>query len=87
MGRKGVTKLHSLEARHPALCQKVDAMFAAFASTDAVTAMIRTEYGERISHTTVWKYKKQFWSVRRDREQAARAAMTAYQELASEGRK
>ncbi len=86
MGRKGVTKLHSLDARHPGLCQKVDAMFAAFASIDAVAAMIRAEFGEPIGHATVWEYKRQIWSVRRRRDQAARAALTAYEELASEGR-
>jgi len=64
----------------------VDAMFEAFASIQAVAAMIRVEYGERISHTTVWKYKRQFWNVQRQRDQVARAAMTAYQELVSEGR-
>ena len=82
----GVSKVKRLDARHPGLIQKVDAMFEAFASIEAVTAMIRAEYGERISHTTVWKYKRQFWKVRRDRDRKARAAMTAYQELVSEGR-
>ena len=81
----GDTKLKRLEARHPGLVQKVDAMFEAFASIQAVTAMIRAEYGERLSHTTVWKYKKHIWSVRRDRAQASRVAMIAYQEWVSEG--
>jgi len=86
VGRLGVSKVNTLDTRHPGLVRKVDAMFEAFASTDAVTAMIRAEYGERISHTTVWKYKRQFVSARRKRERAARAAMTAYQEFVSEGR-
>jgi hypothetical protein len=86
MGRLGVSKVHVLDTRHPGLIQKVDAMFDAFASIQAVEAMIRGEYGERISHTTVWKYKRQSWSVRRKRDLKARAAMTAHQELVSEGR-
>ena len=86
MGRLGVLKVQTLGIRHPGLIQKVDTMFEAFASIEAVTAMIRAEYGERLSHTTVWKYKRQSWKVRRERERKARAAMTAYQELASEER-
>jgi hypothetical protein len=86
VGRLGVSKVQVLDTRHPGLIQKVDAMFEAFASIQAVAAMIRAEYGERISHTTVWKYKREFWNVRRERDQAARAATTAYQELVSEGR-
>jgi len=61
-------------------------MFEAFASIEAVAAMIRAEYGERISHTTVWNYKRQFWTAQRKREQAIRAATAAWQELVSEGR-
>jgi len=68
------------------LVQKVDAMFEAFASIQAVAAMIRVEFGERLSHTTLWKYKRQFWNVPRKRDQEARAAMTAYQQWVSEGR-
>jgi uncharacterized protein (DUF58 family) len=86
MPRLGVSKVLVLDTRHPGLIQKVEAMFEAFVSIAAVTAMIRSEYGERISYTTIRKYKRQFWSVRRKRDQAARAAMTAYQELVSEGR-
>jgi hypothetical protein len=86
MGRLGVSKVHVLGARHRGLVQKVDAMFEAFASIQAVAAMIRVEFGERLSHTTLWKYKRQFWNVPRKRDQEARAAMTAYQQWVSEGR-
>jgi len=85
MGRLGVSKVRALGTRHPGLVQKVDAMFSRFASFEAVTAMIRAEYGERISPTTVGKYKTQ-WSLARKREQARRAAMTAREELVREGR-
>ena len=86
VGRLGTSKMHVLDTRHPGLIQKVDAMFEAFKTIQAVEAMIRGEYGERISHTTVWNYKRQSWNVRRKRDQEARAAMTAHQELVSEGR-
>jgi len=86
VGQLGVSKVRALDTQHPGLVQKVDAMFEAFASIEAVAAMIRAEYGECISHTTVWNYKRQFWTVRRKRDEAARAAMAAYQELVSEGR-
>jgi hypothetical protein len=86
MGRLGVSKVYVLGARHPGLVPKVDAMFEAFASIQAVAAMIRVEFGERLSHTTLWKYKRQFWNVPRQRDQEAGAAMTAYQQWVSEGR-
>ena len=83
--RRGSSKLEDIEARHPGFLQKVDAMFDAFVSIESVTAMIASEYGEHLSHTTVWKYKQQVWRARRNREQEARAAQTAWQELRSEG--
>ncbi|MGA3323163.1 MAG: hypothetical protein ABSF45_01715 [Terriglobia bacterium] len=82
----GDTKLKRLEARHPGLVQKVDAMFDAFATIKAVEAMLQAEYGERVGHSAICNYKRRSWKVRRKRDQAARAAMTAYQELLSEGR-
>ena len=86
MGRLGVTKLHSLDARHAGLIRKVDAMFEAFATIKAVQAMIQAEYGARIGHSTIWNYKRRVWKVRRDRDRAIRVATTAYQELVSERR-
>ncbi len=76
----------TLDIRHPGLLEKVDAMFDAFLSINKVTAMIQDEYGERISHTTVWAYKTQSINSRRTRDRAARAAMTAHQEWVAEGR-
>ncbi len=61
-------------------------MFDAFATVKAIEAMIRTEYGERIGLSTICNYRKRIWQVRRDRELAARAAQSAYQEWVSEGR-
>ena len=86
MPQLGASKMLALDTRHPGLIQKVDAMFEAFATIKAVKATILAEYGERLSHSTIWKYKKQSWNMRRKRDQAAKAATTAYQELVSEGR-
>jgi hypothetical protein len=78
--------MHVLDNRHPGLVEKVDAMFDSFATIKAVEAMIQAEYGEHIGHSTICNYKKRFWRVRRNRDQAMRAATTAYQQLVSEGR-
>jgi hypothetical protein len=86
VGRHAATKMQVFEARHPGLCQKVDAMFEAFTPLRAVAAMIRTEYGERISHTSIWRYKRQSWDVRRDQIQEMNVVLTAFQELVSEER-
>jgi len=86
MAKRRVLKLRKLDARHPGLCQKVDAMFDAFATLGAVAAMIRAEYGEHITATPIARYKKQFWNVRRQRDLMMKAASTAYQELVSERR-
>jgi hypothetical protein len=84
--RHAATRMQILEARHPGLCRKVDAMFDAFTPVRAIAAMIRSEYGERISHTAVWTYKRRFWNARRDRIQQMNAVLTACQELADEER-
>ncbi len=86
MGRHAATKMQIFEARHPGLCQNVDAMFEAFTPLRAVAALIQTEYGERISYTSIWKYKRQSWNVRRDQILERKVALTAFQELASEER-
>ena len=86
MTQLGVMKVQTLGARHPGLIERVEAMFEAFATIKEVKAMILAEYGERISHSTVWKYKKQSWTPRKKRERVAQAAQIAWQELASEGR-
>jgi hypothetical protein len=85
MRQLGVKKLQALGLRHPGLVEKVDAMFDTFATIDAVKEMILAEYGERLSYGALWNYKKDSWSVRRKQAQAAQAAQTAWQELASEG--
>ena len=86
MRKNSIPKLLELAARHPGLIQKVDKMFGVFASLREVEAMIRGEFGEDISRTAVRNYKRNHWTVRRDRERAISAALTARQELQSEGR-
>jgi hypothetical protein len=75
-----------LEAQHPGLFRKVDEMLEAFATVRAVSAMIQAEYGERLSHTSIWTYKRESWRPRRDQIQARETIQAALQELASEER-
>jgi len=79
-------KMAKLEARHPGLTAKVDAMFAAFASIKAVGAMIVAEYGEHIGHTTLCNYRKRTWCAERVRSMRTRAKEIARREWAGEGR-
>lgn len=82
----GDLKVFDLGTRHPGLVERIDAMFDAFATIKAVSAMIRAEYGERIGLSTISNYRKRIWQERRDREMAIKARQTAYQEWLSEGR-
>ncbi len=86
MARLRKSKIQILEARHPGLRLKVDAMFEAFATVRAVSAMIEAHYGERLSHTSLWTYKRRSWRPQRDRIQERNVARIAFQELASEER-
>ena len=58
MTRTGFTKMQVLEARYPGLCLKMDAMFDAFSPNGAVRKMIQTQYGERLSLSSVERYKR-----------------------------
>lgn len=84
--RRGHSKVLALGARHPGLVENVNAMFNAFATINAVEAMIQAAYGEHIGHSTICNYKQRFWKVRRKRERAIQAATVAMHELISEGR-
>ena len=86
MGKHAISKMQILEADHPGLFQKVDGMLEAFATVRAVSAMIQADYGERLSHTSIWTYKRESWRPRRDQIQAMKATQACLQELASEGR-
>lgn len=86
MPRQRFSKLVELEGRHPGLCRQVEAMFAAFIPLRAITAALQAQYGERISHHSIWTYKREFWKVEQEQLRALKAAQTALQELASEER-
>jgi hypothetical protein len=79
------SRLRALDARHPGLIARLDALFGALANDLAVSATIRNEYGETIARGTVARYRRQ-WKAERRRELVAQAAAVARQELAREGR-
>ena len=85
--RRSVSKMQSLEAHHTGLCEKVHAMFAEDWPAAAIKRMIQTTYGERISITTLEKYKSRHWRGLRDQVQQAKAALanTAGEESAPAG--
>jgi hypothetical protein len=86
MALQAFSRIRELDARCPGLIQTIDAMFESFANIEAVTQMVRAKSGERISHTTLWRYKRQFWNVRRHRDEATRAKLIALQTEANERR-
>ncbi|MGD1100917.1 MAG: hypothetical protein ABSA59_02530 [Terriglobia bacterium] len=86
MRRNPVTKLQILEARHPGLCQKVDAMFEDFWRTQDVRHMIQSQYGERLSLSSVERYKRKHWRAQRELVRQASAALAASQGFAGEAR-
>jgi hypothetical protein len=82
----GDTKLNRLEARHPGLIAKIEAMFDNFATVAAVTAMVRAEYGEPVAVSTIGNHRNRVWKVRRDRGLKENARRVARQEFLREGR-
>ena len=86
MTQAGDTKLRRLEARHPGLIARVEAMFDAFKPIVAVAEMVRTECGEPIGNSAIAKHRRWVWRVRRDRERKVRAKQAAWEQLMREGR-
>ena len=84
MPRRAVSKLHTLEARHPGLIDKVHAMFAEFWTTDEVRHMIQTQYGVALSRITVARYKQKHWQAQREFVEQMSAAQAASEEIAGE---
>jgi hypothetical protein len=82
----GDTKLRRMEARHAGLIQKVDAMFDAFATVKAVTAMVRAQYGGAISLSAIANYRCRVWKVERDRRRREQARQAAWEEFVREVR-
>lgn len=56
-----------LDARHPGLREKVDAMLAEFWRTRDIKHMIAAHYGERLSMSSVERYKRKHWHAQRER--------------------
>jgi len=84
--RQPLTKMQILEARHPGMCQKVDAMFAESWPTQAVKQMIQTHYGERLGLRSLERYKGKHWRVQRELAEQMSAAQAASQGIAGEAR-
>ena len=78
MRRRSVTKLQTLEARHPGLNQKVYAMFAEFWPVAEVKQMIRCQYGERISLRSLERYKSRQWRTQREVVRDASEALAQF---------
>jgi len=57
------------------MCDTVGAMFEVYTSVRAIAATIQAQYGERISHTSIWTYRRQFWNERRNQMQATQVAL------------
>jgi hypothetical protein len=56
------------------MCLTVGEMFETFTPVRAVAATIQAQYGERISHTSIWTYRKQFWNELRNNTRTMSAA-------------
>jgi len=81
-----ITKIEKLDARHPGLIDKVHASFAEFWPTADVRRMVQAHYGERLSMSTLEKYKRKQWRAGRELAQQASAALAASQGFAGEAR-
>jgi len=66
MRRLPVTKLQKLNARHPGLIEKVNAMFGEVWPTAEVRRMIQAQYGECLSLSSLEKCKSRHWRAQRD---------------------
>jgi len=73
--RRGVSKMMTLEGRHPGICRKVHAMFDEDWPAAAIKRIIETHYGERISGSTLQRYKREHWRRLREQVQQANAAL------------
>ncbi len=86
MARRSYSKMRVLDVRHPGLMEKVHAMFAEFWSTQQVKQMIQAQYGERLSRSSVERYKRRHWQARRELVQEMSAALASAPEFAGEAR-
>jgi hypothetical protein len=81
MQRHLTTKLQTMSARHPGLLDKMDAMFAEYWAVSEVKQMLEKQYGERLSRTSLERYRSTLWRARRELVLQAGAALSASQQL------
>ena len=86
MRRLPVSKMRKLDALHPGLIDKVDAMFAEFWPTAEIRQVVQAHYGERLSLSCLAKHKSRHWRAQRELVEQARAALAASQGFAGEAR-
>jgi len=86
MRQRPMTKMQVLDARHPGLIEKVDAMFAELWPTADVRQVVQAHYGERLSLSSLEKYKSKHWRARRELVQEMSAALAASHGFAGEAR-
>ncbi len=75
MRRRPIGKMQTLDARHPGLIEKVHAMFAEFWPTAEVRQMVQAHYGERLSLSSLEKYKSKHWRAQREMVQQMTEAL------------
>jgi hypothetical protein len=66
-----------LDAWHPGLIEKMDAMFAEFWPAAEIRQMVQAQYGERLSLSAIEKYKSKHWRARRELVQQMSQAIGA----------
>ena len=67
MQRRAVSKMQTLETRHPGFCHKVDAMLEQFWTTQDVKQLIQSHFGETVSLNTLARYKKEHRKAEQER--------------------
>ena len=77
MARDTITKMLMLEARYPGFCRQVEAMLAISIPLRSISAALQAQYGERISHTTLWKFKRESPHTGQDRIHVVKATRRA----------
>jgi hypothetical protein len=73
MDRQTTTKLQMLENRYVGLCRQVDAMLETGIPLRTIAAVLEAQYGERVSHSTIWKYRRNCWCGPQKRTQPRRS--------------
>ena len=75
MRRPTRTKLRILNVRHPGMEDKVNAMFSEFWPVRLIRHIISSQYGERLSTSTLDRERRRHWRARREMVMAVAAAL------------